>query len=144
MDDLARQALRNSYRAVTAAAKTGTITARELADQLRQPLPPVGSREDDATILSTYMRVVVGAGVRNRLVSYVEASKLSGKSVDSIRMARSRGVILGTTEYRDGGRARTVGVWLYSLAGWLRWGVAQTRKASEQLDAMRRINDANA
>ena len=69
------------------------------------------------------------------LLTYDEAATLAGKSVEAVRQAAYRKVILKSTEYRDG-REHT-GVFFKDLADWCKWSAHQFKEAETLLQTMR-------
>lgn len=136
-----RQALWNAAMLVASLNRGEPITREEIIEELRRPLPPADQRETDAGIRHAYRHYITNAGVENamRIVTYVEAAALTGKSVQAIRQAKYRGAVLGTTEYRDGWE-RT-GVYLRSLADWCNWTPQYFEESTRLLDAMREARD---
>ena len=137
MRPLERQVLYNAFRLVESLRDGRTINRDELIEELRKPIPP---RRDlsDAVILHGYRHYVINAGVKSahRVITYEEASLLTGKSVEAIRQAAYRKAIIRLTEYRDG-RERA-GVVFNSLAAWLKWSPEKFRKVERTLNEIRR------
>lgn len=140
MDNMTRQAYRNAATVVASLKEGESITREELVDQLRAPLPSIDARSTDASILHAYRHYILNAGVSQPydVVTYEEAADLAGKSVQAIRQAAFRGVLMKTTQFW-GGRNRT-GVYLNSLADWCRWSGAEFRAAERELGEMRRLS----
>lgn len=138
MDSGEIQALKNSAKlAAIALTRSEPISPDEVLRVLRRPLPDPRDLEDYAIIAADYKHWVTNAGITGarRVVSYKEASKLTGKSQQAIRQAAHRGQIRKTTE-RWRGR-ETVGVYLDSLAEWAGWSLDKWRRAARRIDKAR-------
>ena len=136
MDPLNRQVLYNIVRLLSPQRDGQTITHGKLIEELGKPVP--SKRQlSDAVILQAYRHYVTNAGVNSadRVVSYEEASQLTGKSVEAIRQAAYRKSVIRLTEYRDG-RVRA-GVVFRSLKDWCKWTPEEFDRAARLLDSIR-------
>ena len=134
MDDEKRQMMLNQVRLATKLKPKEKISREDLIDILAQPLPDVD--ESEATLRHAYRHLILNRGLdnANAVVSYEEAAKLSGTTVDALRAAASRGklVLLGAVDEFSDRRKRT-GMTLRSLAEYKKWNLKELEAAARKV-----------
>ena len=134
MDPELRRAMRNAASLVARLRPGETISREELIDALRAPLTDV--EESPATLRHYYRHHILSAGLKNAdaVVTYEEAAKLSGSTIDGLRSAAYRGqlVKLGTMNVEGDGRDR-IGITLSSLAAFKRWPFQKFQEAAAEV-----------
>ena len=111
-----------------------TVTREQLIDHFaNQPQ----HEESESTLRHAYRHYVKHRGISNAhaVVSYEEAAKLSGRTVDALRAAAYRGSLRTTTEHHEigGNYRKRTGMFLYELGEFCGWSCTQFEKAAKQV-----------
>ena len=129
-----RLAMLNAVKLVTRLEPRENISREDLIDALRQPLPDVD--ENEATLRHAYRHYILRGGIDNAdaVITYEEAARFSGSTVDALRAAAYRGqlVKLGTMNVESDGRHRR-GITLRSLAEFKGWTFTKFETAAREV-----------
>lgn len=111
-----------------------SITREDLIDALRRSRPDPEHLPSEATVHHALRFYVRHAGIDNAatVVTFHEASRLTGRSETSIRQAAYRGRPLVSLDVHFQGRDRR-GVTLVSLAAWMRWPHHEFKEAARRV-----------
>jgi len=139
VDKQTREVMTNIVRLFAKLKPGQTVTREELLDYFSKPLT---HNEDDAALKHAFRYYVKyrGLSYANEIVSYEEAAKLAGCTVDALRAASYRRSLQTTTEHMEigGNRRKRTGCFLYHLAEYCNWSFTEFQAACDQVSEWRK------